>query len=92
MSKTVLQIPISKSLKTRAESVAVDYGFSSLQEIIRVFMAKLAKRAVEISFQEVIRLSPKVEARLKKMDEDFSAGRNVYFAETAAELKTQISE
>ncbi|HUS60345.1 MAG TPA: hypothetical protein VMX76_03130 [Nevskiaceae bacterium] len=91
MDKTVLQIPVSKSLRTKAESAAADYGFSSLQEIIRVFMAKLAKKAIEVSFQEVIKLSPKTEVRLEKMDKDFSTGKNVYFAQTTKELRAQFS-
>ena len=92
MDKTVLQIPVSKSLRIKAESAALDYGFSSLQEIIRVFMTKLAKRAIEVSFQEVIKLSSEAESRYQKMDEDFSLGKDVYFVKTVKELKSQLSK
>jgi len=44
MDTTTLQIPISKDLKSSATIVARDYGFSSLQEIVRVFLRKLAQK------------------------------------------------
>jgi antitoxin component of RelBE/YafQ-DinJ toxin-antitoxin module len=37
-TKTNLQVPISLSLRTQAEEVAKKQGFSSLQELIRVFI------------------------------------------------------
>lgn len=92
MDKTILQIPVSKNLRMEAETAAYDFGFSSLQEIIRVFMAKLAKRAIDISFQEAIVLSSKAEVRYQKMDKDFSAGENLYFAKSVEKLKVQLSK
>ena len=91
MSRTVLQIPVTKSLRGQAEAVALDYGFSSLQEVIRVFMKKLAKGAIDISFQEVVVLSPQTASRYQKMDKDFRLGKNVYSAKTVKEFKTQLS-
>ena len=38
MSTTTLQIPVSKDLKSSATEVAKEYGFSSLQEIVRVLL------------------------------------------------------
>lgn len=92
MDKTVLQVPVSKALRTQAENAALDYGFSSLQEIVRVFMNKLAKKTIDISFQEVIKLSPKAEKRLEKMDEDFSIGENVYLVKSVEKLKKQLAK
>ena len=91
MDKVTLQIPVSKTLRVKAEGAALDYGFSSLQEIIRVFMTKLAKGAIEVSFQEMVELSPKAEARYEEMGEDFSVGKNIHFAKSVGELKTQLS-
>lgn len=92
MDKVILQVPVAKTLRRKAEKTALDYGFSSLQEAIRVFMAKLAKKTIEVSFQEVVRLSSQAEARLGKMDKDFSIGRDIYIAKTVKELKDQLSE
>ena len=55
MDKTVLQIPVSKSLCLRAEKAALNQGFSSLQEIIRVFMNKLASEDINVTFLKLKR-------------------------------------
>lgn len=86
MSKVVLQVPVSKALKTSAEAVASKYGFSSLQEIIRVFMAKLAAQKIDISFKEAIPLSPRAEKRYGRMVQDINNGRNVTSTESLEEL------
>lgn len=80
-SRVILQVPMPKSLKLQAEAAAADYGFSSLQEIIRVILHKLARKTLDISIQEteeVTHLSPSAEKRYKKAIEDIKAGRNIY--------------
>lgn len=86
MSRTVLQIPIAKRLKLDAEETANGLGFSSLQEIIRIFISKLAAKKVEISFQETTSLSPKAEARYLAMAKDIKKGRNVSETKNLNEL------
>ena len=80
-NRVILQIPMPKSLKKQAEAVAADYGFSSLQESIRVMVKKFAKRELTINVQEneeITHLSPAAEKRYKKAIEDIKAGRNIY--------------
>lgn len=91
--KTILQIPVSSSLRMKAEKSAVNLGFSSLQEILRVFMQKLALKTINISFTEekAVTLSSKAEKRYAKMDKDFRFGRNVYTAKNVDELMQQLS-
>jgi len=91
MEKTVLQIPMSKTLRTRAEKTALSLGFSSLQEIMRVFMSKLASRTIEVNFQEAIHLSPKAEKRYEKMLQEFEKGKNVYYAKDTSDLLDQLN-
>lgn len=91
MARTVLQVPVSKTLRAKAENAAYDFGFSSLQEVIRVFMTKLAQGAIEVSFQETVKLSDEARNRYEKMDKDFSTGKNVYFARSIKALKNQLS-
>ena len=90
MNKVTLQIPMSKALKTSAEKVASEYGFSSLQEIVRVLLSKLSKRELNVTIQEpdeeVTYLSPAAERRYKKAIEDIKAGRNVTKTESVDEL------
>lgn len=83
IDKVILQIPMPKTLKMSAEEVARDYGFSSLQEIIRVLLKKLSRRELSVAVQEgeaeeILDLSPRAERRYKKAIEDIKKGRNIY--------------
>lgn len=82
METTVLQVPMSKSLRTNASAVAREHGFSSLQEIIRVLLTKLAKRELRISVSgtESVTLTATAKKRYKQMTQDFRLGRNIYHA------------
>lgn len=70
---------MSKTLKQTASLVASDYGFSSLQEIVRVILNKLARKELVISIAEekTVRLSARAEKRYAKMMEDVQKGKNV---------------
>lgn len=92
MNRTTLQVPLSKSLKASATAVATDYGFSSLQDIVRLFLAKFAKRELVISVGEpAVRLSAKNEKRYLKMDKDFDEGKNVRYASSVKELMNELT-
>ncbi len=69
MNKVTLQIPVNKSLKISAEQAALESGFSSLQEALRVFMTQLAKKTITFGFSEGTPdevLTPRQEAILTK--------------------------
>ncbi len=51
--RTTLQVPLTKSLKTSSEKVAIKYGFSSLQEAVRLFLTQLSKEQITIGFNPV---------------------------------------
>lgn len=81
MSNTILQVPINKNLRDRAVSSAQKMGFSSLQEVIRLFLNKMAEGEVSVKFEEteeITHLSPAAERKFKKAVEDIKAGRNIY--------------
>ncbi len=92
MQRTVLQIPLPKELKISAEKAALDAGFSSLQEVLRVFMKKFANKKIDLTFEEksLVYLSAKAEKRYAKIDEDIKKGKNVYEAEDAEDLLRQL--
>lgn len=94
MQRTVLQIPLPKELKIGAEKAALDAGFSSLQEILRVIMRKLADRKLEVNIEEenVVHLSARAEKRYLKATEDFKKGRNIYTAKSLDEFFKQLEE
>lgn len=92
MNTTTLQVPLPKSLKASATAVAHDYGFSSLQDIVRLFLAKFSRRELVISVGEpAVRLSTKNEKRYLKMDKDFDEGKNVFTANSVDELMKDLT-
>ncbi|MBI2596393.1 hypothetical protein HYW46_06730 [Candidatus Daviesbacteria bacterium] len=92
MHRTILQVPLPKDLKEGAEKAALDAGFSSLQEVLRVFMKKFANKKIDLSFEEekVVYLSEKAEKRYTKAMEDFRKGKNVYEAKDVDDLLKQL--
>lgn len=78
MNNTNLQVPISKDLKANSLAAAREYGFSSLQELVRVFLTKVARKEISVGIEATpTRLSEKNEKRYLKMDRDFDKGKNV---------------
>lgn len=75
MDTTILQVPISKTLRNQAASVAQRHGFSSLQEAVRVFLRQFASKQVGITFSDNVRLSAKNEKRYLKMIKDVQSGK-----------------
>lgn len=81
MQRIVVQVPMSRELKEKAEMVSTDLGFSSIQETIRVLLTKLSKREFSLKVaetEEITHLSPAAERKFKKAVEDIKAGRNIY--------------
>ena len=92
MSKTILQVPVSKDLKEKAEKAATKQGFSSLQESVRLFLAKLATNRLEITIQEPVRLSENSERRYLKQTLDFEKNKNISSAKSVEELASQLND
>ncbi len=91
MQKIILQVPLTQDLKFNAEKVAHEQGFSSLQEIVRVFLTKLAAKKVEVTLDSTV-LSEENENRYLTMTKEFETGKNVKTAENIEELLTQLNE
>ncbi len=92
MQKTTLQIPMDLRLKVEAEKAALDQGFSSLQELVRILLSKVAQNKIEVIFEEVVQLSPKAEKRYIKATKDFEKGKNVYTAKNVEEFFEQLDQ
>ena len=76
MATTTLQIPIAKRVRDNATKVAHQQGFSSLQEVVRVFLSKFADRCIDISFTPpIVQLSEENAKRYDRMVEDVLAGK-----------------
>lgn len=77
MDTITLQIPMAKSLRDNASIVAKDSGFSSLQEVIRVFLSKFVRREVGIAIEKfpAVKLSARNAKRYDKMVDDVLSGK-----------------
>ena len=67
---TKIQVPLNIDLRLKAEKTALSYGFSSLQEVIRVFLTGFANNPVRKSvfnFPEYEILSPDQDKKLFTM-------------------------
>lgn len=76
MRESTLQIPINQQIRNRASKVAEQQGFSSLQELIRVFLSQLIMNKVQISFTPSrLILSDENDERYAKMINEVKIGR-----------------
>ena len=91
MDSTILQVPMSKTLKTSAQEVATEYGFSSLQDLLRVILTKLSKRELTISIQETTRLSKKNDLRYVALSKDFSDKKKVKSFSSVEDLLNDLN-
>ena len=90
MDTTNLQIPIRKDLKIAATEATLEQGFSSLQEAVRIFLNKIAKQSIMVSFVEQKNLSPKAEKRYIKMIKDIKMGKGWHKADSLEDLFKQL--
>jgi antitoxin component of RelBE/YafQ-DinJ toxin-antitoxin module len=90
--KTVnLQVPISEELRLSAQEAALEQGFSSVQEAIRIFLNKLASKTIEVVFTpKTIKLSKKAEKRYLKIAEEIERGEGMYKAKDVDDLMKQL--
>lgn len=92
MNRVVLQIPIDSNLRKAAEKTALEQGFSSLQEITRIFLKQLAEKTISINFEQTIKLSPRAIKRYDRMTKDFEAGNEkVFSADNVDELMKHLN-
>ena len=76
MATATLQIPIDKRVRDNATKVARQRGFSSIQEVVRVFLSQFADRCIDVSFSPpVVKLSEKNAKRYDRMVEDVLSGK-----------------
>ena len=67
---------MKKELREKAELVAQKKGFSSLQDVMRLFLAKFADNKIDVGFTEPpIYISKRGAARYDRMTRDFEDGK-----------------
>jgi hypothetical protein len=93
-NNTILQIPISKSLRDEAQAQAIASGFSSLQEYVRVHLTQFKNSVLNFSMEpKPIKLSAKNAKRYDKMTDDILSGKvKLRSADSVDELMRQLSQ
>ncbi|MFW5720333.1 MAG: hypothetical protein ACOCXT_04880 [Candidatus Dojkabacteria bacterium] len=66
MSTTKLQIPMNSSLKKQADKKAKEQGFSSVQEVIRVFLTGYIKGDISPVFITTSQPNPPIQQTTTK--------------------------
>ena len=95
---TTLHIPINKSIKQQAESIATEQGYSSLQEVVRVFLASFAQRKVHSAFvqtEAVELLNHAQEAYINNREEETKKAikhGTAHAARTVKEMMTILED
>ena len=88
-NRSVLQIPIDKTLKSEAEKVATEAGFSSVQEVVRIFLTNFAKEKIMVNFTDSTKvLADSSEKRYTKMVKDIKNGENIANKDEIERLST----
>lgn len=75
MNSTTLQILVNKNIRDQATSVAEKMGFSSLQEVVRLFLNKMAAREIDVTFEQTFQLSLKAAKRYDSMIDEIESGK-----------------
>lgn len=76
MDATIIQVPVSKKLRDKAVRTAESSGFSSLQDVIRLFLHQFVLQEIGVRFESrPVKLSAKNERRYRKMHEDIVSGK-----------------
>lgn len=90
MNKVIVQVPVTKQLRDSAEQAAMDQGFSSLQEVVRVFMKKFSDRSIGITLEQAVPLSAVSEKRYRSIDRDVKQNKNIQRAKDVHQLMQQL--
>lgn len=71
----VLQVPVDRAVKVSAQQIANQLGFSSLQDAVRLFLAQLASRTINVSFSQAAPDEILTPAQEKKLTRDYLQAR-----------------
>ena len=95
MQKVTVQIPTTKKLRDKAAKSAVEYGFSSLQEMLRLVMNKIANKEIKVSLEENVEyLTPQEDAVLEQRYKEFLAEKKkgrTFTAHSVEEMMKQLT-
>jgi len=95
MSKVIVQVPADRKLRDKAVRAAYEYGFSSLQEMLRLFMNKIAKKELKVTIEDNVEYltlheSAILERKYKEFLKEEKKGKT-FEARSAEEMIRQLT-
>lgn len=76
MNRIILQVPMKKELRDQAEIAAKNNGFSSLQEVMRVFLLQFVENKIDVGFVEPpVQLSKRAVTRYNRIIKNIESGK-----------------
>lgn len=75
MNNTILQVPINKNIRDQALTAAEKMGFSSLQEVVRLFLSRVAIGEINVTFEPAVKLSDRNDKRYSKIIDEIDSGK-----------------
>jgi antitoxin component of RelBE/YafQ-DinJ toxin-antitoxin module len=93
MNNTVIQIPVSKQLRQQSETAATQAGFSSVQEVIRVFLNQFSQQKIIFNFDTpAIKLSIENEKKYLKIISDLQKNKNIISTNSTDDFFAKIKK
>ncbi len=76
MNTTIIQVPIEKKTRDEAVKAARSSGFSSIQDVIRLFLHQFIEKQISVYLEpKPVKLSAKNDKRYAKMIEEVESGK-----------------
>ncbi|MFZ2152598.1 MAG: hypothetical protein WAV41_00885 [Microgenomates group bacterium] len=78
MDTTIIQVPVTKSFRDEMAKIAINMGFSSLQDLIRFNLTQIKNKIITPAMVSTFyseKLSPKAVAKYDKMSDDIKSGK-----------------
>ena len=93
MNNTVIQIPVSKQLRQQSENAAIKAGFSSVQEVLRLFLHQFSQQKIVVNFgTPSVQLSSKNEVKYLKIISDLKKNKNITTTTSVDEFFDKINQ
>lgn len=92
MQRVIVQVPMTKELRDKAETVSSDLGFSSIQEAIRVLLTKLSKKEFSLKVEEAEVPNEYFKRTLAKARKNWKEGKGSPIFHTGEEAVKWLEE
>lgn len=93
MNTATIKLQLGEKELTKAQTIAREWGFSSVEEVMREFVRRfLSKTQTKTSRQvENVKLTKKAKLRYKRINQDLKSGKNIMLAKSVDDFLIQLN-